>query len=58
MLNDVLNVAGVVVGTLPNLQHGLGGTFEILSPTRINLRDFSYDGLGPGKTDVGPQKVQ
>ena len=41
-------IATFVVGSLPNLQHGIGGTFEILSTTRIRLNDFSYDGQGPG----------
>ncbi len=43
--------SGVVfLQALPNFQHGIGGTFEILSTTRILLRDFSYDGGGPGIT--------
>ena len=42
-------VLAVDVGTLPNIQHAIGGTFEILSVTRIRLRGFSYDGQGPGK---------
>ena len=39
---------GVDVGTLPNLQHGVGGTLEIISATSMRIRDFRYDGQGPG----------
>ena len=46
------NIAEVVVGTLPNLQHGIGGSLEILSTTRIRLKDFSYDGQGPGMSRI------
>ena len=38
----------VAVGALPNLEHGIGGSLEIITTTRILLKDFSYDGLGPG----------
>ena len=40
----------VAVGVLPNLQHGIGGTLEILSTTRLRIRNFEYDGAGPGES--------
>lgn len=41
---------GKDVGVLPNYQHGIGGTVEILSTTRIRFRNFRYDGGGPCKS--------
>ncbi len=37
-----------MVGNLPNEQHGVFGTLELLSTTQIRVRGFSYDGGGPG----------
>ena len=37
------------MGTLPNEQHGISGSLELLSTTEIRLVDFSYDGNGPGE---------
>lgn len=42
----------VVIGTLPNLLHDVGGTLEYVSTTRILIRDFTYDGEGPGKDSI------
>ena len=37
------------MGNLPNLQHGISGTLEIISPSRLRIRGFTYDGAGPGE---------
>jgi hypothetical protein len=43
------HIAAVPVGDLPTFMHRVSGTLQILSPTTLNIRNFDYDGLGPGE---------
>ena len=38
----------VCLGPLPNHQHGISGQLCIIDQSTMELRDFSYDGQGPG----------
>ena len=40
--------AGVEIGQLPTLQHGVRGTLYALDETTFFIEDFEYDGQGPG----------
>ena len=44
--HETLFPVAVEVGALPNLAHQIGGVLEILTTTRIRIRDFTYDGQG------------
>ena len=37
------------VGALPTLQHGVSGTLFLVGTKSLKIRDFYYDGQGPGK---------
>ncbi len=41
-------VIGILIGSLPNEQHGLSGQFHILNSKTIYIEHFIYDGGGPG----------
>ena len=38
----------VEVGDLPNLQHAVGGTLFLVGTKSLKIKNFRYDGLGPG----------
>ena len=40
-----------VVPDLPNLNHGIAGTFYIENTTTYCIENFFYDGAGPGKLE-------
>ena len=40
--------APVEIGRLPNLQHGIRGTLYALDETTLFIKEFEYDGQGPG----------
>ena len=42
------------MGTLPNLNHGVGGQLQILSATEFRIEMFSYDGQAPGELEYYP----
>ncbi|XP_065916181.1 protein Skeletor, isoforms B/C-like [Dysidea avara] len=37
----------VLIGSLPNFQHGVRGTLYAVDETTLLIRNFEYDGLGP-----------
>ena len=41
----------VCVGTLPTLAHGVSGKLCIIDQYTMVIRNFNYDGRGPGQTD-------
>ncbi len=47
---NTIVLLGVEIGSLPNLLHDVSGTLEFISTTRIRIRNFHYDGQGPGIT--------
>ena len=40
---------GKYIGALSGYQHGVRGKVYIASNTRIYIREYYYDGYGPGK---------
>jgi len=38
----------VEVGSLPTLQHEVSGTLYLVGTKSLRIKDFHYDGLGPG----------
>lgn len=42
------NIGNVLVGSLPNLQHGISGQLRIIDSKTLQITGFSYDGQGPG----------
>ena len=36
------------IGQLPNLAHGIRGTLYAIDETTFFIKDFEYDGQGPG----------
>lgn len=42
-------ILGVAIGELPNEQHDVSGVFQILSSKKIFIKQFNYDGGGPGQ---------
>ena len=41
-------VEDILVGTLPNFQHGIGGQLYLRDTKTLVIENFSYDGLGVG----------
>ncbi len=41
-------VEDILVGTLPNFEHGIGGQLYIRDTKTLVIENFSYDGLGVG----------
>ena len=40
--------AHLVIGDLPNEQHGIDGNLYVVDSTTLRFEDFDYDGQGPG----------
>ena len=45
-------IIGVEIGTLPNEQHQISGTLQVLDSNTLYIEDFNYDGGGPGEEDI------
>ena len=43
------NYYGKFVGSLKQYQHGLQGDVYVVDSRTIHIRNFNYDGEGPGK---------
>lgn len=46
---DVDGYYGKLVGALSELHHGVSGTVYAVDARTLHIRDFTYDGEGPGE---------
>ena len=44
--------AHLVIGDLPNEQHGIDGNLYVVDSRTLRFEDFDYDGGGPGELSV------